>query len=174
MKERLFRAHFVEGLSITDGETLARLAGEAGLDGREAVAALEGDAFAADVRADEEQAVRLGIRGVPFFVIGGRYGVSGAQPAETLLAALEAWGERSGDRGGGGGRRGGGGGGGGGGAAGPGVGGGGGGRRPRRWGAPRGGWGAPRRGGGGGGPGGPRPPHALGPPIVPRVHGRRW
>ena len=51
------------------------------------------DAYAADVRADEEQARALGITGVPFFVIGG-YGVSGAQPADALRTVLtRAWNE---------------------------------------------------------------------------------
>ena len=43
------------------------------------------DAYAEEVRADEDDARELGITGVPFFVIGGRYAVSGAQPAELLL-----------------------------------------------------------------------------------------
>ena len=46
------------------------------------------------VRADEAEAQAIGIRGVPFFVVDRRYGVSGAQPAEQLLAVLErAWAE---------------------------------------------------------------------------------
>jgi predicted DsbA family dithiol-disulfide isomerase len=99
MKERLFRAYFTEGASLGDASTLIRLAEETGLDGREAGDALEAGLFADDVRADEEQAIRLGIRGVPFFVIAGRYGISGAQPAETILEALEkAWGDEEGIR----------------------------------------------------------------------------
>jgi predicted DsbA family dithiol-disulfide isomerase len=41
------------------------------------------------VRADEELAQRIGIQAVPFFVLDRRYGVSGAQPAEILVQALE-------------------------------------------------------------------------------------
>jgi predicted DsbA family dithiol-disulfide isomerase len=94
MKERLFAAYFTEGASIGDRETLIRLAKEVGLEGREVEAALEGGSFADDVRADEEQAVRLGISGVPFFVFAEKFGVSGAQPVETLLEVMErAWGE---------------------------------------------------------------------------------
>lgn len=92
LKERLFAAHFVEGLSISDAATLSRLAAEVGLDSGEASAVLAGDAFADAVRADIDRAVRLGIRGVPFFLVAERYGVSGAQPAETMLEALRtAW-----------------------------------------------------------------------------------
>jgi predicted DsbA family dithiol-disulfide isomerase len=54
--------------------------------------ALATGAAADDVRADQEQAARLGIHGVPFFVLDGRIGVSGAQPPGRLLLALEqAW-----------------------------------------------------------------------------------
>jgi predicted DsbA family dithiol-disulfide isomerase len=49
---------------------------------------LAGDAYAREVHADIAQARSLGVSGVPFFVVGERYGVSGAQPAETLLAVL--------------------------------------------------------------------------------------
>jgi predicted DsbA family dithiol-disulfide isomerase len=88
MKERLMRAYFTEGAAIGDAETLARLASEAGVDPSE----LTGEAFADAVHADEELAARIGIRGVPYFVLGRRYGVSGAQPSELLLQALEkAW-----------------------------------------------------------------------------------
>jgi predicted DsbA family dithiol-disulfide isomerase len=89
MKERLMRAYFTEGERVGDRETLIRLAADIGLDAR---AALEGGAYADIVRADEELAARIGIRGVPFFVLDRRYGVSGAQPSELLLQALEkAW-----------------------------------------------------------------------------------
>ncbi len=71
-----------------------RLATEAGLDGDEARAVLEGDAYTDAVRADERRAQMLGIHGVPFFVVDERYGVSGAQPTELLLQVLEeAWAE---------------------------------------------------------------------------------
>ena len=57
-------------------------------------ATLAGDAYAKDVRADEAEAADVGIRGVPFFILGGRYAISGAQPAELLLRALnQAWNE---------------------------------------------------------------------------------
>lgn len=92
LKERLFRAYFCEGEPIGDPATLARLAGEVGLGADEVAAVLASHAYASEVRADEDVARRLGIRGVPFFVLAGRHAVSGAHPAETLLAALStAW-----------------------------------------------------------------------------------
>ena len=89
MKERLMRAYFTEGEPVGDLDTLARLAGEVGVD---AEPVLAGDGYADAVLADVELAARIGIRGVPYFVLDRRFGVSGAQPVELLLQALEkAW-----------------------------------------------------------------------------------
>ncbi len=56
---------------------------------------LAGDGFAAEVRADEQEAHALGISAVPFFVIDRRYGLAGAHPAPVLRQAIEqAWAER--------------------------------------------------------------------------------
>jgi predicted DsbA family dithiol-disulfide isomerase len=92
LKERLLRAYMTEGKVMSDTETLVTLAGEAGLDPEAAREVLETDRYATDVRDDESLARELGISGVPFFVLNGRLGVSGAQPADVLLGALErAW-----------------------------------------------------------------------------------
>jgi predicted DsbA family dithiol-disulfide isomerase len=88
MKERLLKAYFTDGEAIGDPETLARLAAEVGLDPARAREVLGGDAYAADVRADEARARSFGISGVPFFAIDERYGVPGAQPPDVLLGAL--------------------------------------------------------------------------------------
>jgi predicted DsbA family dithiol-disulfide isomerase len=94
MKERLFRAHFTENLPIGDRETLVCLAAEVGLSAPEVRDALADGAYGNEVERDIDQAHALGIRGVPFFVIDERYGVSGAQSAQVLLGALEhAWSE---------------------------------------------------------------------------------
>jgi predicted DsbA family dithiol-disulfide isomerase len=93
-KERLMRAYFTEGEAIADPETLIRLMADVGVDAEEARDVLVTGRFAEDVREDELLASQLGIQGVPFFVLDRRYGVSGAQPPEALLQALErAWGE---------------------------------------------------------------------------------
>ena len=92
--ERLMSAYFGEREPIGDTATLQRLAVEAGLPEDEVADLLAGDRLADAVRADEEAAAQLGIRGVPFFVLGRRYGVSGAQPADIMLQALgQAWDE---------------------------------------------------------------------------------
>ncbi len=92
LKERLFRATFTEGRAVGDRATLIQIAIEAGLDRDEVAALLAGDRYATEVRADEAQARAYGITGVPFFVIEGKYGVSGAQPADALLEIMQqAW-----------------------------------------------------------------------------------
>jgi predicted DsbA family dithiol-disulfide isomerase len=88
-KERMLRAYFTEGRALSDPDTLVELAGEAGLDTEAARAALADGSHADEVRAEEREAAQLGVTGVPFFVLGRRYAVSGAQPAELLLQALE-------------------------------------------------------------------------------------
>jgi predicted DsbA family dithiol-disulfide isomerase len=95
VKERFLAAYLRDGESMGDTETLVRLAAEAGLDADDVRAALAGDAYAREVREDEKEAAEIGINGVPFFVLGGKYAVSGAQPAELLLKAItQAWSEQ--------------------------------------------------------------------------------
>ena len=89
MKERLLSAYFVEGRHVGRVEDLADLADEVGLDRELVVTTLTGDAYLDDVRADQRRAAELGIRGVPFFVLDDRLGVSGAQSPETFHAALQ-------------------------------------------------------------------------------------
>ncbi len=89
MKERLMAAYFTEGIPIGDRSHLADLAVEVGLERTAVVELLAGSRFADEVRADERRAAELGVTGVPFFVIAGRYAVSGAQPPELLLDVLE-------------------------------------------------------------------------------------
>jgi predicted DsbA family dithiol-disulfide isomerase len=97
MTERLLKAHFTDGLHVGDPNTLADLAAEIGLD-REAAAQMLADEnqFAKEVRADEQEAGRLGVRGVPFFVINRKYAISGAQPTQLFLETLQkAWDEEN-------------------------------------------------------------------------------
>ena len=95
LKERLLRGYLSEGEPIGEDAALLRLATEAGLDPDEVSSVLASDLYAAEVRTDESEAHALGVDGVPFFVIGKRYAVAGAQPAELLLQALtRAWDEQ--------------------------------------------------------------------------------
>ncbi len=92
LEERLFRAVFTEGRAVGDHATLTQLGADVGLDRAEVAVMLAGNDNAAAVRADQAQARSYGISGVPFFVIDGKYGVSGAQPADALQQVLEqAW-----------------------------------------------------------------------------------
>jgi predicted DsbA family dithiol-disulfide isomerase len=89
MKERLLRAYFTESKHVGHVEDLVELATEVGLDADESRTALTDHRYADDVAADIAQARALGINGVPFFVLDGKYGVSGAQSPETFSAVLE-------------------------------------------------------------------------------------
>ncbi|MFE8913520.1 DsbA family oxidoreductase [Streptomyces globisporus] len=91
-----YRANFAEERSVFDNEVLAALAEEAGLDADEARAVLaDPEAYADDVRTDEREAAELGANAVPFFVLDRRYGISGGQPSEVFVQALEqAWKDR--------------------------------------------------------------------------------
>lgn len=94
--ESLFRAYFTDGLNIGDHDTLADLAAEVGLDRDAALAALGDENLDRAIDEDIRQASQLGITGVPFFVLDGKYGISGAQPVPAFLQALEqAWAEQS-------------------------------------------------------------------------------
>ena len=86
--EALFSAFFEKGRNVSDLEVLGDIAEQIGLSRREAVEALQTGRYRDAVAADIEQARAYGIQGVPFFVIDGRYGVSGAQAPETFAAAL--------------------------------------------------------------------------------------
>ncbi|WP_344771074.1 DsbA family oxidoreductase [Aeromicrobium panaciterrae] len=88
MKERLLKAYFEEGRHVGETDELADLGADVGLDRDEVVKALESDQFLDDVLADKAQAVAYGINGVPFFVINGKYGVSGAQESAVFVDVL--------------------------------------------------------------------------------------
>ncbi|MBC7693476.1 MAG: DsbA family oxidoreductase [Methylotenera sp.] len=95
MKERLLQAYYTRGEHVGDLETLARIAAEVGMNPEAVLEFLKTDDFAVDVRRDEEEAQESGVRGVPFFVLNGKYTISGAQPVEMFERALKAaWEDR--------------------------------------------------------------------------------
>lgn len=87
--ERFMQAYQSEGEDLADHATLERLAVEAGLEPDATRAVLAGDEFAADVRADQARGRTFGVSGVPFFIIDEAHGISGAQPVEFFLQALQ-------------------------------------------------------------------------------------
>ncbi|MEJ7750117.1 MAG: DsbA family oxidoreductase [Thermoleophilaceae bacterium] len=88
VKERFMRAYLTEGELMGDHATLLRLAQEAGLSADELRDLLAGDRYAEEVRQDERTAASIGISAVPFFVVDRKFGASGAQPPDALLALL--------------------------------------------------------------------------------------
>ena len=86
MVDSLFKGYFEEGTDIGSVSTLARLAELAGLD---AERFLRSDEGVVEVKAEEAAGHRLGIRGVPYFLLNNTYGISGAQPVEVFVAAIE-------------------------------------------------------------------------------------
>ena len=86
--EAVFAAHFVDGRDVGDVAVLAGIAGASGLDAGAALAFLATDAECELVHAENLRAHRLGINGVPCFVIGGRHAIAGAQEPEVLERLL--------------------------------------------------------------------------------------
>lgn len=88
MVEALMRGYFTEGLPIGEVDTLVEIGAGCGFDPDEIRAALSGSSWSDSVDADLRLAREIGVRGVPFFVLAGRYAVSGAQPVEVLRDAI--------------------------------------------------------------------------------------
>ena len=93
--ERLFHAYFCEGALLSDHATLNQLADEIGVRGVERL--WEGDDYSGDVRRDEEEALELGITGVPSMLVDEKFMIVGAQGADQMLSVLErSWQRRAG------------------------------------------------------------------------------
>lgn len=86
--ERLFMAYFSLGLDIGDRAVLVKIAGEAGMDKADVSAKLENGTDVDAVNAEVERAYRMGVTGVPCFILAQRQGLMGAQPAEVLADAI--------------------------------------------------------------------------------------
>ena len=89
LKQALFTAHFTEGRNISNNEVLADIAAEIGLDRTEAVAVLEDQRFAQDVRELEQHWQRQGVQSVPAIIFNERHLVSGAQGVENFTSILK-------------------------------------------------------------------------------------
>ena len=86
--ERLFAAYFSEGRDVGDHGVLGELAGEVGLDGAAITARLGTDDDKDSVKAEIDEAYQIGVTGVPTYILGGRFGVVGAQSVEALTDAI--------------------------------------------------------------------------------------
>lgn len=87
-EERLFKAYFMEGINMEDNASLIKIGKDIGLDETEVKSMLESEAFKAEVRKDIEEANKVGVTGVPFFVFNNKYAVSGAQDSKVFLDVL--------------------------------------------------------------------------------------
>ncbi len=83
----LFRGYFAEGRNLNASDDLLAVAQEVGLEG---ATTLESDAYTQEVWESQQEAQRLGVSGVPFYVFNGTHGLSGAQPVGTFLQVLDA------------------------------------------------------------------------------------
>ena len=88
LKQALLRAYFTDGRDIADHDTLVAIAEGAGLPGTGAREVLASDAFAEEVRADEQYFMQAGIRAVPAIILERQHLVSGGQPPEVFEQAL--------------------------------------------------------------------------------------
>jgi predicted DsbA family dithiol-disulfide isomerase len=87
--ETLFRAYFTDGRDIGERRVLCDLAADAGLGRVEVETFLAGDEGVAELQLEEERGHRLGIDGVPHFLIDGRVVLSGAHEPEIILGAID-------------------------------------------------------------------------------------
>jgi predicted DsbA family dithiol-disulfide isomerase len=88
LKGALMKAYFEEGRDIGDKNVLFDIGARHGLERMEMEAALLDAPLNAEIERLEAQAQRIGVQGVPFFIINNRYAVSGAQPAAMWAEAL--------------------------------------------------------------------------------------
>lgn len=87
--EALFHSYFTKGREIGNLDSLAEIASDCGLNREEVERFLASDRAVQEVRAEEATGHRLGIRGVPYFVLNGSISISGAQPPEIFVSALQ-------------------------------------------------------------------------------------
>lgn len=89
MVESLFRGYFTEGADIGSAPVLYQLAGRAGLDAAAVELFIQGEKGITEVKVEEAAGHRLGIRGVPYFVLNQTSTISGAQPVDVFVSAIE-------------------------------------------------------------------------------------
>jgi predicted DsbA family dithiol-disulfide isomerase len=89
MKQRLMELYFTEGADLSNRAVLVQAAADIGLDADDVREALASDQDVAEVEQEANAAKEAGIEGVPMFIFGGRFAVSGAQAPEYLAEAIE-------------------------------------------------------------------------------------
>ena len=94
VKEALLNAFFEKGIDLTKDENLVDIVAEAGLDRGKAASLLASDEGLAEVKYLEGLNAQRGVSGVPFYIINGKYGISGAQPSSSFIQAFKQIGEK--------------------------------------------------------------------------------
>lgn len=94
--EALLRNYFIEAKRIGQDDVLIDIAEQVGLNREEVTKVLSSDNFKTEVETDIQDGLQLGVRGVPFFVLNRKYGISGAQPQEVFEETLRKVAEEEG------------------------------------------------------------------------------
>lgn len=94
VKEALLNAYFVKGVDLTKNENLVNVVNKAGLDREKATSLLSSDEGLAEVKRMEQINAQRGVSGVPFYIVNGKYGISGAQPSSSFISAFKDIGEK--------------------------------------------------------------------------------
>ncbi|MBI3704816.1 MAG: DsbA family oxidoreductase [Rhizobiales bacterium] len=89
MKQRLMDMYFTQGADLTDRDMLVQAAADIGLDANTVRTQLASDRDVATIEQEARSAKEAGIEGVPCFILGGKFAVSGAQAPEDLAEAIE-------------------------------------------------------------------------------------
>lgn len=89
LKQALFTAHFTNNRNVSDSTVLADIAADIGLDRAEALAVIEDQRFAKDIREAVQRSKEQGIQSVPSVIFKGRHLVSGAQGVENYISILQ-------------------------------------------------------------------------------------
>ena len=87
-KEAFMKAYFEEGVDLTKKENLIAVAVQVGLDKDKIAALLDSEDGIEEIEMEEYTYQQRGVRGVPFFIINNKYGISGAQPADVFANAI--------------------------------------------------------------------------------------
>lgn len=89
VKEAFMKAYFEEGIDLSKKENLIHVAANAGLSKEKIEKLLSTEEGLAEVALEEKEMQKLGITGVPFYIINNKYGISGAQPSTAFIQALD-------------------------------------------------------------------------------------
>ncbi len=88
VKEALLKAYFENGIDLTKKENLLEVTSKAGLNKEKAEKLLGSEKGLVEVEYLEQLNYQRGVTGVPFYIVNGKYGISGAQPSSSFVSAF--------------------------------------------------------------------------------------